>query len=217
MNGSQAGFSLLEGLLALALGLMLLAAASQVFVATVQAWRLQGALAQQQEDARLALQRIAQDIRMTGMFGCLRLRASDFDSPSAAAAFARPVQISQGGAQLSLLVGQLPGSGSRPDWTVLSDCRSWAQVRADAHEGDEQTLALPVSRITYELRDGSLRVVRRGSPQALIDNVRSLHANLVTNAQGQRVDLQLSLFHPQHDLEQRYAISVALRNRLPEQ
>jgi type IV pilus assembly protein PilW len=127
------------------------------------------------------------------------------------------VQISQGGAQLSLLVGQLPGSGSRPDWTVLSDCRSWAQVRADVHEGDEQTLALPVSRITYELRDGSLRVVRRGSPQALIDNVRSLHAYLVTNAQGQRVDLQLSLFDPQHDLEQQYAISVALRNRLPEQ
>ena len=156
MSARQHGFSLLEGLLALALGLTLLAAASQVFVASVQSWRLQGAVAQLQDDARLALQRMAQDIRMTGMFGCLRLQPSHFENPALATAFASPVQVIQGGQGLSLIVAHLPGSGTRPAWTVLTDCRSWAQVRNGPQPGSEQTLAFAISRHTYLLRDSRL-------------------------------------------------------------
>ncbi|MDR6714403.1 type IV pilus assembly protein PilW [Pseudomonas hunanensis] len=216
MSLRQRGFSLLEGLLALALGLMLLAAASQVFVSAVQAWRLQGAVAQLQEDARLVLQRMAQDIRMVGMFGCLRLETADFDDPSVAEVFAQPLLISQGGERLSLIVGQLPGSVSRPRWSVLTDCRSWARVTADLRNDNQQVLALPISRLTYDVHDSSLRLSDRGTPRALIDNVRSFNATRVATAEGERVDVRLTLFEPQHSIEQHYAISVALRNRLPE-
>ncbi|CAM3916933.1 hypothetical protein CCOS865_00873 [Pseudomonas reidholzensis] len=215
MSARQPGFSLLEGLLALAVGLMLLAAASQVFVSAVQAWRLQGVVAQLQEDARLALQRMAQDIRMAGMFGCLRLDDDSFEDPAAASAFATPLLITQGGQRLSLIVGQLPGSGSRPEWTVLTDCRSWVQVKAGVQPGDQQTLALPVSRVTYTLRAARLQREARGTPQPLIDNVLSLHATRVPMAAGERVDVRLVLFDRHHAIEQHHAISVALRNRLP--
>jgi len=216
MSARQHGFSLLEGLLALALGLTLLAAASQVFVASVQSWRLQGAVAQLQDDARLALQRMAQDIRMTGMFGCLRLQPSHFENPALATAFASPVQVIQGGQGLSLIVAQLPGSGSRPAWTVLTDCRSWAQVRNGPQPGSEQTLAFAISRHTYLLRDSRLTLMRNGASQPLIDNVRDLRATLVASEEGERVDVQLTLFDPQFSIEQRHGISVALRNRRPE-
>lgn len=216
MSRRQRGFSLLEGLLALALGLMLLAAASQVFVSAVQSWRLQGAAARLQDDARLALQRMAQDIRMAGMFGCLSLQATDFEAPAAAQAFAQPLQVSQGGAALSLVVAQLPGSGSRPDWTLLTDCQHWATVKAGAHPGDAQTLAFPINRLSYQLHESSLRLVRNGSPQALIDNVKSLRATLLPTQEGGRVDVHLTLSDPHFAIEQRHTISVALRNRLPE-
>jgi Tfp pilus assembly protein PilW len=82
MKRRPAGFGLIEALLALALGVMVLAAASQLFGSAYQAWRLQGATARLQDDARLVLQRLAEDIRMAGMFGCLRLNAADFRLPA---------------------------------------------------------------------------------------------------------------------------------------
>ncbi|MFP3374303.1 PilW family protein, partial [Pseudomonas sp. SIMBA_068] len=75
------------------MGLLLLAAASQLFVSAHDTWRLQGAAARLQADARLALQRMAQDIRMAGMFGCLRLQPDDFTDPLALQAFAQPLQV----------------------------------------------------------------------------------------------------------------------------
>ncbi|MFO3721934.1 PilW family protein [Pseudomonas sp. HLMP] len=220
MSRAQAGFGLLEALLALALGLMLLAAASQVFVAAYQAWRLQGAAARLQDDARLALHRMAQDIRMTGMSGCLRQQAITFDTAAAAQAFAQPLRITLAGDgrldSLSLVLEQLPGSARQPAWTLLTDCRSWAQVKEGRHPGNERTLAFPIARITYQLRAGNLRRMSGSQAEALIDHVRDLRATLVPTAEGGRVDLQLTLFEPQQRIELQHELSVALRNRLPE-
>ena len=91
MRRCQAGFGLLEMVVALAIGLMLLAAASQLFVSAHQTWRLQSTAVRMQDSARLALLRMAQDIRMAGMFGCLRLSPDDFLVSGAEQAFARPL------------------------------------------------------------------------------------------------------------------------------
>ncbi|WP_449429972.1 PilW family protein [Pseudomonas putida] len=210
MNRAQAGFGLLEVLLALAIGLSLLVATSQLFVSAHAAWRLQGAAARLQDDARLALQRMAQDIRLAGMFGCLRLQADDFKDPTALQAFAKPLQV--GPSSLSLVVAELPGHTGAPDWTVLTDCIGHAQVHSQRIDSSGYPLAIPISRHHYGLDGTTLRLRRRGSSQPLVDHVRELRVEYVQLAQGARVDVQLTLFEPTLRIEQQHALSVALRN-----
>ncbi|MFJ2981794.1 MULTISPECIES: PilW family protein [unclassified Pseudomonas] len=214
MRRTQHGFGLVETLLALAIGLMLLTAASQLFISAHQGWRLQGAAVRMQSDARLALLRMAQDIRMAGMFGCLRLAPDDFKDPAARDAFAHPVQA--GPASLNLVVAELPGHTGAPDWTVLTDCVSEAQVHRGRAQGSGHPWVLPVSRHRYQLEGSTLSFRRRNSSQPLVDHVRELRVEQVDTAAGQRVDVTLTLFDPALEIEQRYDLSVAIRNALAE-
>jgi len=211
MRRSQSGFGLLEVTLALAIGLMMLAAASQLFASAHHSWRLQGAALQMQDDGRLALLRMAQDIRMAGMFGCLRLGPSNFDNPAVKQVFDRPLEI--GPSSLNLVVAELPGHFGAPDWTLLTDCSDKAHVYNERHPNSEGLLAIPISRHRYVL-NGSTLMFGRGNraPQILIDHVRELRMTHVQAAQGERIDLQLTLYEPTLQLEQRHDLSVALRN-----
>lgn len=210
MTRRPAGFGLVEAMLALALGLMVLAAASQLFGSAYQAWRLQGATARLQDDARLVLQRMAEDIRMAGMFGCLRLDAADFRAAGAAEAFATPIAITPG--SLTLVGAELPGLVGQADWTVLSDCRSWAEVVGHQHVPGTAVQALPIRRLTYRLHNGSLQLLTNVQNAYLIDNVRAFEVGLVEVEEGERLDIRLTLFDRQHRLEHRHQLSVALRN-----
>lgn len=73
------GFGLVEMLIALLLGLLLVLAVVQVFLSSQQSFRVQQRLSGMQEDARFVLQRLAAEIRMTGMYGCLDLAALPAD------------------------------------------------------------------------------------------------------------------------------------------
>lgn len=212
MSRTQGGFGLIEGVLALAIGLLLLAAASQLFVSAHDTWRLQGAAARLQADARLALQRMAQDIRMAGMFGCLRLQPDDFTDPLALQAFAQPLQM--GANSLSLVVAELPGHTGAPDWTLLTNCIDEAHVHSGRVDGSQHPLAIPISQYLYVLDGTTLRFRRRGASQPLVDHVREMRVAFVEAPQGGRVDVHLTLFEPTLGIEQQHALSVALRNPL---
>lgn len=212
MSRRQAGLGMLETLLALAIALVLLAAGGQLLVSLHQAWTQQGAAARLQDDARFALQRIAEDVRMAGMFGCLRLEAADFHSPAAAEAFAQPLRITPD--SLTLVGAVLPGLLGPADWTVLTDCRDWAQVQPGQHVAGEQLLALPVRRLSYQLRNGSLLLTTASQRAALIDNVS--HWRVTLAAEGDRLDIELTVSDPDHRLEQRHRLSIALRNLVGE-
>lgn len=67
----QQGLSLVELMVALALGLIVTTALISVFVMSTQAFRTQDSFAQLQENARFALTTIARDVRMAGYRGCL--------------------------------------------------------------------------------------------------------------------------------------------------
>ncbi|QXH47701.1 pilus assembly protein PilW [Pseudomonas xanthosomatis] len=210
MKRRQTGLGLIETLLALALAALLLTGASRLFLSAHQAWTQQGAAARLQDDARLVLQRIAEDVRMAGMFGCLQLQGADFGSPDTARAFAEPITIGHG--SLTLVGAALPGLSGAPDWTVLTDCHSWAKVQHGQHVSGENLLALPVRRLSYQLRDGSLSLITRSQNASLIDNVKALQVTRVEAEEGERLDIQLTLYDPRHQLEQQHRISVALRN-----
>ena len=67
----QRGFSLVELMIALALGLVLIAGVWQVFTSSTQAYRLTDSLSQVQENVRFAMGRLQYEGRMAGYQGCL--------------------------------------------------------------------------------------------------------------------------------------------------
>lgn len=210
MRRAESGFGLLELMLALTIGLMLLAAASQVFTSAHQTWRLQSTAVRMNDEARQALLRMAQDVRMAGMFGCMRLKPGDFLDLAAQPAFARPLVVDT--SSLSLVVAELPGYVGVPDWTLVTNCTNEVKVHKNRAQGSEGQMAVPISRHHYVHSGSTLYFKRRGSNQPLVDHVRELRVGYVP---GERVDLQLTLYEPNLHLEQHHALSVAIRNPVP--
>lgn len=66
----QAGLSMVELMVAITLGLILLAGVIQIFASNKQTYRVQEATARVQENGRIAMQLITQDIRMADYWGC---------------------------------------------------------------------------------------------------------------------------------------------------
>lgn len=66
----QNGFSLIEVMLALVLGLILTGGAISLFIANKQSYRMAEALARIQETGRYALEAVSNDLRMAGHAGC---------------------------------------------------------------------------------------------------------------------------------------------------
>ncbi len=71
------GFSLIELMIAITLGLLLLLGVVQIFDSTRQANRTNDAMGQLQENGRLALSLLSRDIRMAGNIGCNRAGSID--------------------------------------------------------------------------------------------------------------------------------------------
>jgi prepilin-type N-terminal cleavage/methylation domain-containing protein len=66
----QDGFSLIEVMLALVLGLILTGGAISLFIANKQSYRMAEALARIQETGRYAIDAVGEDLRMAGHAGC---------------------------------------------------------------------------------------------------------------------------------------------------
>lgn len=65
------GLSLVELMVAITIGLIIMAAVSSLFVSSKQTYTTQDSLARLQENARFAMQFLIKDIRLAGYFGCL--------------------------------------------------------------------------------------------------------------------------------------------------
>lgn len=66
----EKGFSLVELMVAMVLGLILIGGVVQVFVSNMQTFHTNNGVARVQESARFALSELAKDIRMAGFKGC---------------------------------------------------------------------------------------------------------------------------------------------------
>ncbi|MFK8332107.1 PilW family protein [Pseudomonas sp. BJa5] len=215
----QSGFGLLEVMLALSLGLVLLAGSGHLFLAASQSWLAQSVAAQLQEDARQALQRLAQDIRMAGMFGCLDPGAIDFVDPAAADAFTRPVELTRAAdgrlQRLTLISAEVTQASGRPNWTMVTDCRSVASVHTgDVTPGAGQ-FAIAIRRQDYRLVGEQLYLGSGASNAVLVDGVADLRVELVRN-RTQAVSgmhLTLTMNDPHGRVRpQTYRMNVALGN-----
>ncbi len=70
VSNKSLGFTLIELMIAMVLGLILIGGVIQVFLSSKQTYASQQALSEVQENARFALDMIAKDIRMAGYGGC---------------------------------------------------------------------------------------------------------------------------------------------------
>ncbi|WP_062061027.1 PilW family protein [Cellvibrio sp. OA-2007] len=80
MHLRQAGLSLIELMIAITLGLILMAGVVQVFLSSKTVFSTQQAMSRIQETGRLAVDFMARDIRMAAYYGCYRPK---FDEPGA--------------------------------------------------------------------------------------------------------------------------------------
>jgi type IV pilus assembly protein PilW len=71
INSKQNGLTLIEILIAMVIGLFLLAGVMQIFLGSQRSYRLQENLSRMQENGRFAMDFITRDIRMTGAMGCV--------------------------------------------------------------------------------------------------------------------------------------------------
>lgn len=69
-NSSQRGFTLIEIMIALLIGVFLTAGVIQIFISSKQAYRLQENLSRLQENGRFAMDHLTKGIRMAGYMGC---------------------------------------------------------------------------------------------------------------------------------------------------
>ena len=228
------GFSLVEVLLALAIGLILILGASQILISSRLTHASQQAAMLLQDDARFVLSKITQDIRQAGMLGCLAVAAID----NAPAAFDRPISWEAAGSAKSLtLVTANVGDGvGKPDWTVLSDCKEAAQAYAGTPSAAEPgQLRFGIRQLTYTYESGQLKISTPAAPAkaVLMDNLRAFDVSFGMAATSvstvvvrydshpadesliRSVRILMTLQDPSGRVkDQTYSVVAALRNRL---
>jgi type IV pilus assembly protein PilW len=69
-NGLQSGFTLIEIMVAMLIGVFLIGGTLQIFISTRQTYRMQENLSRLQENGRFAMDFISRDMRMAGFQGC---------------------------------------------------------------------------------------------------------------------------------------------------
>ncbi|NWN51284.1 prepilin-type N-terminal cleavage/methylation domain-containing protein [Pseudomonas sp. MAFF 301514] len=228
------GFSLVELLLALAMGLVLVLWASQVTINARATNASQQAALLMQDDARFVLGKLLQDIRQAGMFGCLATAFIDNAPP----AFDRPVawRVGGGSTSLTLVTADVAVASGTPDWTVLSDCTGTAHAYAgSAPASAPGQIRFALRQVTYTFEAGQLKVSTPASPAkaVLVDNVKAFDISFGVSAKPastevvrydtspadesliRSVRIVMTLQDPTARVkDQTYSVVAALRNRL---
>ncbi|QTH13500.1 prepilin-type N-terminal cleavage/methylation domain-containing protein [Pseudomonas corrugata] len=236
MNKRCRGFGLIELMIALVISLIVVLGVVQIFIAAKNTYISQSAAAVMQEDARFALSKMVQEIRMVGMFGCL---GSITDASSAGdfnASQITPIRWDNANQKMTLVTTDVGNSGGVPTWTVLSDCRTTATAYTGARAPAAGQLAFPVRRLIYSFSNNQLSMgTGAGNPTlaVLVDNVRTFDVTFGVAGSStdiaassysshpsdpaliRSVRLTLTLFDPRNNVhDQTFNVVAALRNRL---
>jgi len=175
LHAQSRGFSLIELMIALFLGLIVTLGITNIFISAKNTYLTQNAAAGMQEDARFILSKMVQEIRMTGMFGCLGTVTPDATAPDFLAAFNVPVVYVTGGSVgtvLTLITADIGAGGGTPTWTVLSDCVTSATAYPGTKAPATGQIAFPIRKVIYTWANNQISTtVGTGTPQVLVSNV----------------------------------------------
>lgn len=194
--GRLRGFGLVELLIALALGLILILGVTQIFVGAKQGFVVQQSAAATQENARFLLGRMARELRMVNVFGCIDLdRLPASVAATVPDAFARPIAYED--ATLTLLTAvphaqsfssattrSASDFGAR--WLIVTDCRTAANLRigTDDVQVGPGDIVIPIRQLEYSVHDHAIRARLNGSGnrETLIDGVVGLDVSFAMAA-----------------------------------
>lgn len=167
------GFGLIEIMVALVLGLVVSLGIVQIFLASRGTFVSQNAAARMQEDARFVLSKMLQELRMTGMYGCLQ-----FDAAPVSGAISRPTALNNpilwdaANKTLTLITADVGTSGTSPTWTIISNCQDTSQLYEGARTPATGQTAFPLRQLIYRLNGTDLQLqLPGGQPQSLLQNV----------------------------------------------
>lgn len=151
MRQRSRGFGLIEIMVALALGLVVSFGVVQIFVAARATFSSQNAAARMQEDARFVLSKMIQELRMTGMYGCLRGDSEVPVSPAIPwpAALDNPILWNNTTNTLTIVTADIGTAGVAPNWTILSDCQTSTQLYAGAQPPGPGQTAFRLRQLVY--------------------------------------------------------------------
>ncbi|KPA96694.1 PilW family protein [Pseudomonas asplenii] len=232
------GFGLVELMIALVLGLVIVAGITQIFLSARNTYASQNAAAGMQEDARFILSKMIQEIRMVGMFGCLTTAAIvDGSNPATFATnAATPISWNNANKSLVLVTADIGTGGGVPTWTITSDCRTTATAYTGAAAAPSGQQAFPIRKLTYTYAGNQLLLLAgtgAGTGAALVNNVAAFdvkfgvaanatdtavlnyNSNPSDPATIRSVRLSITLSDPSNRVRnQTFTAVAALRNRL---
>ncbi len=177
MRRSSRGIGLIELMVAMTLGLVIVLGVTQIFLTAKNTYQSQNAAAGIQEDGRFLMSKMAQEIRMTGFFGC---QASPLDSTLTkdfTAAYAAPITITRGANNsviLTLITANVGNNGANADWNILTDCRSFstAYLPAAMPAALAGQQVIPIRRVVYTFANNQVLAGSLANSQSpLISNV----------------------------------------------
>lgn len=233
MRKVSRGFGLVEIMVALVLGLVVSLGIIQIFTASRGTFQSQNAAARMQEDARFILSKLVQEIRMSGMYGCLSFRNYIPVSPAITYPIAldNPILWDNANNKLTLITADIGTTGSSPTWTIISNCRSTLQLYAGARTPAAGETAFPLRQLVYTLNGTNLNIqaTTTGKSEPLLQNVARLdflfgmtgnpmtYTRAITAANSgdiRSVRILLTLRDPDGRVkDQEYSVVAYLRNR----
>ncbi|KPB72010.1 Type IV pilus assembly protein PilW [Pseudomonas cannabina pv. alisalensis] len=234
MKKVSRGFGLVEIMVALVLGLVVSLGIIQIFTASRGTFQSQNAAARMQEDARFLLSKLVQEIRMTGMYGCLSFKDYLPVSPAItwpAAALDNPILWDNANNKLTLVTADIGTTGGSPTWTVISDCQKTTQLYPGTRAPAAGQTAFPLRQLVYTLNgtDLNIQATTAGRSEPLLQNVAGLelffgmagnpmtYTQAITGANSgdiRSVRIRLTLRDPDGRVQdQRYSVVAYLRNR----
>lgn len=230
MSRHCTGFGLIELMVAMTLGLVISLGLTQMLISSKDTYLSQTASANLQEDARFVLNKMAQDVRMVGTFGCLASVTDLSDNNDFAAVFKAPITWHPGARTLTLITASVEKLQGEPTWTVQTDCSSSAEAYSHRKGAGELSFPLHQQTYAYNARRAELTLNNR----ALISHVSDFNvlfgvatgpfepsiARYVENPGDpgliRSVRISLTLADPADRVkEQTFSVVSALRNRIP--
>lgn len=200
-DATERGFSLIELMVAMTLGLMLVMGVAQLFLSSKRSFVLQQHMAVVQENARFVLTRVSRDLRQAGMFGCLDLdrlpAATRSQLPSD---FAEPIAYAHGVLTVLTAVAShdpitsaVYRSAAEYDarWLLVSDCLSGLRIASgsDRLTVNPGEVLIPIRQIEYRRsrHDLQARINGAGNYETLIQGVADFEVQFgLAGSPGQR-------------------------------
>lgn len=156
LRAGQNGFSLVELMIAVVIGLLIIAGMGNLFLQTKNSFRQDEVVARMQEDARFALEELRKDLSMAGFWGPV-MDGSQITNHSTGVPAADPFDNYD-----APLVGADAVTGGQTfDWTTLTDAVADSDA-VSVRRVEGATTAVPGSSSFYIETNGTVAIMIKG-------------------------------------------------------